>query len=50
MYDYFAWELSRAGKSGKKLVRITLLAQQEYLYCEGLPGAWYTLTQPTALI
>lgn len=40
---YSAWKfLSRAGKFGKNLVKITLVKVQEGLYCEVLCG---TLTQ-----
>lgn len=45
IYDYSAWELSRAAKSGKKLVEVTLFALQENLHCEVLHGAWYALAR-----
>lgn len=40
IYNYPAWTLSRAGKSGKMLVKVILLALQENLHCEVLCGAW----------
>ena len=45
IYDYSAWKVSRAGKYGNKLVKVTLLVPQENLCCEVLRGAWYTLVQ-----
>lgn len=45
IYDYSAWKVSRAGKSGNKLVKVTLLVPQENLCCEVLHGAWYTPVQ-----
>lgn len=45
IYDYSAWKVSRAGKFGNKLVKVTLLVPQENLCCEVLHGTWYTLVQ-----